>query len=210
MNIFLIASALMCFAFLFMPTSLIMAVVWLCEQKSHRLPSHLSRYEIIVVFGAHVTPHEPSPELAARLNHALYIHRIVQKPIAVSGGFSGLTSEIEVMSNYLLKRGLDSRELRYLTPGNNTISSIESMAKYSDGSQWLAVSSPYHSARLRYLALRHGIHLSPCCPKLTKAKSTYLFKQRLRETLAILKQVFHDAFGRGFLYAQARSYPFRF
>jgi vancomycin permeability regulator SanA len=209
MNMFMLASFFICLILLFLPTSLIMAVVWLCEQSSHRLPAHLSKYEIIVVFGAHVTPHAPSPELAARLNHALYIHRLAQKPIAVSGGFSGSTSEIEIMSNYLLKCGLASEELLYLTPGSNTISSIKSMAKYSHSTQWLAVSSPYHSARLRYLALRHGMHLSACCPKLTKAKSSYLLKQRLRETLAIMKQICHDSIGL-FLHSPATPYHFKF
>jgi vancomycin permeability regulator SanA len=209
MNMLLLGSFFIFFILVFLPTSLIMAVVWLCEQSSHRLPAHLSKYEIIVVFGAHVTPLEPSPELSARLNHALYIHRLTQKPIAVSGGFSGKTSEIEVMSNYLLECGLASEELRCLTPGSSTISSIKSMAKYSNSAQWLAVSSPYHSARLRYLSLRHGIHVSVCCPKLTKAKSAYLFKQRLRETLAIMKQIYHDTIGLC-LYSQARPCHFKF
>ena len=207
MNMFMLLPFFICLILLFLPTSLIMALVWLCEQSSHRLPAHLSKYEIIVVFGAHVTPHEPSPELAARLNHSLYIHRLTQMPIAVSGGFSGSTSEIEVMSKYLLEGGLASEELRYLTPGSSTISSIKSMAKYSHRTHWLAVSSPYHSARLRYLALRHGIHLSACCPKLTKAKSAYLLKQRLRETMAIMKQICHDSI-RLLLHYQAKPYHF--
>ena len=189
MNSFILVIALAILLVVAISTIVILAAVYLYEKNSHQLPSDPSRYDIIVVFGARVTAHGPSPELAARLDYALCLHRIMHKPIAISGGFSGSISEAEVMCNYLLSRGLNANQMNTLTPGISTISTIRSMAKYGRHYRWLAVSSPYHSARLRYLALQHGIHLSPRCPVLAKTSHTYLARQRLRETLAILTQI---------------------
>jgi vancomycin permeability regulator SanA len=170
----------------------IMVAVCLFEKNSKQLPSDPSKYDIIVVFGARVTAHGPSPELAARLDYALYLHRITHKPIAISGGFSGSTSEVEVMYSYLQSCGLNDNQVNTLMPGNSTVSTIMSMAKHGIHYRWLAVSSPYHSARLRYLAFKHGIYLSPCCPALAKTSHLYLARQRLREIFAILMQIAQD------------------
>lgn len=203
----IITAGFICLILLGLFILLIMTTVWMCEKRSYLLPSDLFKYEIIVVLGAHVTANEPCPELASRLNHALCLHRMTQKPIAVSGGFSGFTSETNVMYDYLKALGMDSQYLIHLTPGSSTTSTISSMAKYEHSCRWLAVSSPYHSARLHYLAFRHGLNICVCCPSLAKATSAYLVKQRLRETMAILKQICLDS---SVLSVRSHSNPFRF
>jgi uncharacterized SAM-binding protein YcdF (DUF218 family) len=192
MSTFIIFFALTLLILMSLSIALIIAIVWMHERRSSLLPLDLSQYDKIVVFGAHVSPHQPCPELAARLNHALRLHRITKKPIAVSGGFSGSISETEVMAEYLQACGLESQALSHLTPGNSTISTIRSMARHGHHSYWLVVSSPYHSARISYLSMRHGLRTSVSCPSLSNAKFSYLTKQRLRETLAILKQIYLD------------------
>jgi vancomycin permeability regulator SanA len=173
------------FSFSILYFLLIFAVVCALERCSYGIPTFISTHETIVVFGAFVHSNGPCSELAARLDHAITIHVRRGSSIAVSGGFSGSTSETEVMYDYLVAHGVNHDKLFVLLPGHNTLATFKSIAEHSDDKHWVAVSSPYHSARLFYLAFTHRLALSPSCPVLKKSTHLYLLTQRMRESLAI-------------------------
>lgn len=170
----------------------ILTLVFSLEAYSRNLPSSFSSHQTIVVFGALVFPDAPCTELAARLDHAIMLHAQNGSPVAVSGGFSGSISETEVMYNYLVNNGVNDSKVFCLLPGYNSLATMKSIAHHGFNKQWVAVSSPYHSARLLYLKSRFQLNLSLSCPAMSRLSFLYLFSQRLRESLAISYLVVGD------------------
>jgi len=115
----------------------------------------------LVVFGAETTLTGPSPELSARLSQALRLWRSgVAQMIVVSGGVAGSLDEVADMSTFLVEAGVPVQVIMEGRPGGNTrqtISTIERLGAEHSLSPWIAVSTPFHSRRIRDEARRAGI-----------------------------------------------------
>jgi len=136
-------------------TTLTVSVPPLCTDGEISAGMGLARADVIVVFGAAVGPAGPCRELRARLDHAARLHaRGVAPRIRVSGGFTGRLSEAEAMREYLLGRGVRQEALEADERGTSTRATLAALPA---GTRVVAVSSPYHMARIAAEARRCGL-----------------------------------------------------
>jgi uncharacterized SAM-binding protein YcdF (DUF218 family) len=123
--------------------------------------------DAIVVFGATVDADGPSAELRARLDHAVGLwHAGVAPVVMVSGGIAAGIDEVGAMETYLRDRGIPADRIRPVRPGDNTRTTLRSVAGLGD-LRYVAVSSPYHAHRIGVEARRQGLCLSVSAPPST-------------------------------------------
>jgi uncharacterized SAM-binding protein YcdF (DUF218 family) len=123
--------------------------------------------DALVVFGAAAAASGPSPELRSRLDHALRLWRIGAAPVVmVSGGVTGDIDEVEVMTRYLVGRGVPEDVVIPARPGDNTRASLQALARLGDR-RYVAVSSPYHAFRIRSEARRQHVRVTVSTPPST-------------------------------------------
>ena len=130
----------------------------------HETATASPRADVILVFGAQAFAHGPSAELRARLAHALALWQEGAAPaIAVSGGRDGDIDEVAVMRGWLEEHGVPPAAVREVLPGDTTRATIVAAAD-AGPMRVIAVSSPFHSRRIRGEARRRGVHLVTDCP----------------------------------------------
>jgi uncharacterized SAM-binding protein YcdF (DUF218 family) len=125
--------------------------------------------DAIVVLGAAQYDGRPSPQLAARLDHALDLYqRGLASRIFVTGGKQPLDRFTEAASEarYLQDRGVPSTALLREDQGRTSWESLTAVADHlkRDGlHSVLLVSDPYHSARIKGMAGELGLeaYVSP-------------------------------------------------
>lgn len=143
--------------------------------------------DAIVVLGAAQWDGVPSPVLAARLDHALFLYEEGLAPVIVTTGakqegdrfteaFAGLT--------YLLARGVPETDIVVVVDGTNTFESLSATAVALDanglGDRVLLVSDPYHSLRATEIAREVGLDAAFSPTSLDSS-----FSQLLRETAGV-------------------------
>jgi murein DD-endopeptidase MepM/ murein hydrolase activator NlpD len=153
--------------------------------------SSLCKADAIVVFGAAVWPDGPSPTLRVRVARAAELHRQGLAPIVLcSGGRSNGRSEAQLMRRMLLTQGVSADAVIPDDGGVNTRQALRSVRRFGEG-RWriIAVSSPYHMARIGREARRQGIETQLCPAPRPGPRSWPLLlfdtRQYLRETVAI-------------------------
>ena len=125
--------------------------------------------DAIVVLGAAQYDGRPSPQLAARLDHALDLYQRGLAPrIFLTGGKQPLDRFTEAASEarYLQDRGVPASALLREDQGRTSWESLTAVAdqlKGADLQSVLLVSDPYHSARIKGMATELGLeaYVSP-------------------------------------------------
>jgi len=161
-------------------------LVWRAARRDDARPA-----QAIVVLGTAQYNGEPSPVLAARLDHAVDLWRRRLAPvIVVTGGRQpgDRFTEASASANYLLARGVPDKEVLREVSGTSSWQSLAATASFLHDrsiSQVLLVSDPFHSYRITAIAGELGLvgHASPTrdSPITGFTATQYL----LRETVAV-------------------------
>lgn len=119
--------------------------------------------DAIVVMGAAQYDGRPSPQLAARLDHALDVWESGAAPLVVvtGGNIPGdRFTEAEASAVYLEDRGVPAESILMENAGSNSYESLESVADLLAErglDQVLIVSDPYHALRSQLIAGEVGL-----------------------------------------------------
>jgi vancomycin permeability regulator SanA len=167
----------------------------------------LRKADAIVVFGAAVWPDGPSMTLRVRVARAAELHAQGLAPtILCTGGRSNGRSEARVMRAILLAHGVAGDAVIADDGGINTRQALRSVRRFGDG-LWriIAVSSPYHMARIGSEARRQGIDAQLCPAQRPGQRSWRLLafdvRQYMREAVAV------PAYALGWQLEALRSHP---
>jgi len=125
--------------------------------------------EAIVVLGAAQYDGRPSPQLAARLDHALELYSEGVAPVVmVTGGNQpgDRFTEAEASAEYLVERGVPETAIMREDEGRTTYESLDAAADQlleTGLDDVVLVTDPYHSLRSRLIAEEVGLDadLSP-------------------------------------------------
>jgi len=128
-----------------------------------------TRVQAIVVLGAAQYNGSPSPDLAARLQHALELYREGVAPtIVVTGGREpgDPYTEAEASADWLAARGVPQSVILREVDGRDTWESLDATAAFLHARRIqsvVLVSDPYHEERVKLIAQELGLlpHLSP-------------------------------------------------
>ena len=108
----------------------------------------------------------PSPQLAARLDHALELYNNGVAPVVmVTGGNQpgDRFTEAEASANYLIDRGVPESAIMREDAGHTTFESLDAAAGQlldADRDEVVIVTDPYHSLRSKLIAEQVGLDAS--------------------------------------------------
>ncbi len=125
--------------------------------------------EAIVVFGTAQYDGEPSPVLAARLDHAIELYEQDLAPVVVVTGGNqpgDRFTEAAASANYLLEHGVPDEDVLREVSGTSSWQSLAAVSEFlaeRDIDEVLLVSDPFHSLRITAMADELGLdaHSSP-------------------------------------------------
>jgi len=124
--------------------------------------------DAVVVMGAAQYDGDPSPQLAARLDHTVELWGDdVAETIVVTGGNQpgDRFTEADASAQYLIDRGIPAAAIVRETEGSTTYESMEGVFELVGGSvrSVLIVTDPYHALRSRLIAQEVGFvaYVSP-------------------------------------------------
>jgi uncharacterized SAM-binding protein YcdF (DUF218 family) len=143
--------------------------------------------EAIVVLGAAQYDGRPSPQLAARLDHALELYDEGVAPVVmVTGGNQpgDRFTEAEASADYLVDRGVPQTAIMLEDQGHTTYESLDAAADQlldAGIGDVVLVTDPYHSLRSRLIAGEVGLDaaLSPTPTSVVTGWSS--FRRELQE-----------------------------
>lgn len=121
--------------------------------------------DAIVVMGAAQYVGRPSPVLRARLDHAfdLWKHDTTRRVILTGGrGDGDTTSEAEVGSVYLARRGIPRRSMMLERHGRSSEESLDAVAdlvRDRELKRVILVSDPFHMFRLEVLSWQRDLEV---------------------------------------------------
>lgn len=136
-------------------------LVWRASREDEARPT-----QAIVVLGSAEYDGVPSPDLGARLSHALALwHRKVAPLIVVTGGKrpGDVTTEAAASASWLGDHGVPDAAILQEVTGRNTWQSLHAAAGFllpRGIRQVVLVSDPYHNERITLMARSAG--LTPC------------------------------------------------
>ena len=147
--------------------------------------------EAIVVLGAAQYDGRPSPQLAARLDHAVELYGEGVAPVVmVTGGNQpgDRFTEAEASANYLVDRGVPESAIMREDAGRTTYESLSAAADQllaADRDDVVLVTDPYHSLRSRLIAEEVGLDasLSPTPTSVVTGWSS--FRRELEEAAGV-------------------------
>ncbi len=122
--------------------------------------------EAIVVLGAAQYDGRPSPQLAARLDHALDLWNDGIAPVVVVTGGNqpgDRFTEAEASANYLVDHGVPDTAIMREDQGSTTYESLDAAAQQLSAAgldEVVLVTDPYHSLRSRLIAEEVGLDAS--------------------------------------------------
>lgn len=132
--------------------------VWSTGRRDEARP-----VDALVVLGAAQYDGRPSPQLAARLDHAVELWAAGVAPVVVVTGGNqpgDRFTEAEASAAYLIERGVPAEAIVSEGEGRSSWESLEGVAELLDplGAQSvLLVSDPFHSLRIRLTAEELGL-----------------------------------------------------
>ena len=143
--------------------------VTLYQVHSTGLGDQARQVDAIVVMGAAQYDGRPSPQLAARLDHAadLWSVGLAQVMVVTGGNQPGdRFTEAEASANYLIERGVPAEKILQESRGHSSYASLDGVAAllHQRGLfRVLLVSDPFHSLRSRLIAQELGLvaYVSP-------------------------------------------------
>jgi uncharacterized SAM-binding protein YcdF (DUF218 family) len=155
--------------------------------------------QVMVILGANLWDHEPSPVLEARLDTALeYLQEHPNMPVVVTGGMGDdePISEASCMAFYLETRGIDEERIIQEDKAANTMQNLKFTKELLEKQGYatdnlLVVSSSFHLARAKMLAKRNDLTISTLSAPVPGgiAYHTYFC---LREGAALVKSWIFD------------------
>jgi uncharacterized SAM-binding protein YcdF (DUF218 family) len=153
------------FAFL----ALVYYAVTLYQVHSTGLSDQVRPVDAIVVMGAAQYDGRPSPQLAARLDHAadLWAAGLAEVLVVTGGNQPGdRFTEAEASANYLIDRGVPAEAILQEDSSHSTYASLDAVSTmlHQRGLfSVLLVSDPFHSLRTRLTAQELGLvaYVSP-------------------------------------------------
>jgi vancomycin permeability regulator SanA len=117
--------------------------------------------ETALILGARTYAGGPSPELQARLQHALAIMESRGiSTVIVSGGIDHDLDEVDSMRSWLEAHGIEPSSIIEARPGGTTretMRAVAAVASTRELGRIIAVSTRYHARRIRDEARRHGL-----------------------------------------------------
>ena len=147
--------------------------------------------QAIVVFGTAQYDGEPSPVLAARLDHAIGLYRRDLAPVIVVTGGSqpgDRFTEAAASADYLLARGIPDEDILREVSSTSSWQSLAAVTEFlseRDITEVLLVSDPFHSLRISSMADELGLdgHASPTRTSPISGMSE--LRYMARETVAV-------------------------
>jgi uncharacterized SAM-binding protein YcdF (DUF218 family) len=154
---------------LFLLLSIVYYGVTVYQVHSTGLSDQVRPVDAIVVMGAAQYDGRPSPQLAARLDHAadLWDQGLAEVLVVTGGNQPGdRFTEAEASANYLIERGVPAEAILQEDASHSTYASLETVSAmlHQRGLfRVLLVSDPFHSLRTRLTAQELGLvaYVSP-------------------------------------------------
>ena len=147
--------------------------------------------QAIVVMGAAQYDGTPSPDLAARLNHAYDLwHRGYSPLLVVIGGRQpgDVFTEAQAAQGYLESKGVGDADVVAVGEGNNSWQSLSAAATVLTGRgdrRVILVSDPFHDDRIRSMASKLGLDALVSPTRTSPIKGTSTWPYYAKETLAV-------------------------
>ena len=147
--------------------------------------------QAIVVLGAAQYNGRPSPDLAARLDHALTLWQHGYAPlVALTGGREpgDRFTEAEAGRTYLVSKGIPADHLLTDDTGSDSWQSLVSVAHQLEllgDVKVILVSDPFHDARISAMASELGLHGVVSPTRTSPIKGTATVPYFAKETLAM-------------------------
>jgi uncharacterized SAM-binding protein YcdF (DUF218 family) len=148
--------------------------------------------DVIVVLGAAQYDGEPSPQLAARLDHVaeLWPRELAPVVVTTGGGRPGdRFTEAQASASYLAERGVPESAILLENAGSTTFESMENVAAELEQrglDRVLIVTDPYHALRSRLIAEEAGLeaYVSPTTTSVVTGGTA--LKRELREAGGVM------------------------
>lgn len=147
--------------------------------------------DAIVVMGAAQYDGRPSPQLAARLDHAITLWNDERAPkIAVTGGKQegDRFTEAEASRNYLVEAGVPAAAIVQEDEGTATWDSIEAISEVlsrAGAQSVIVVTDPYHEQRSVLSFRQMGLQASSSATDSSPLSGQTLIERTLREAVGI-------------------------
>jgi uncharacterized SAM-binding protein YcdF (DUF218 family) len=162
------------------------AQVWATGRRDQARP-----VDAIVVMGAAQYDGTPSPQLAARLDHAADLWERGLAPIVVvtGGRLPGdRFTEAEASAAYLVERGVPAGAIVQEQEGHSSWESLENVADLLTGAgveRVLLVSDPFHSLRIRLTAEELGFEAYTSPTRSSPVSGTSARSREAKEALGV-------------------------
>ena len=148
--------------------------------------------DAIVVLGAAQYDGEPSPQLAARLDHVaeLWPRELAPVVVTTGGGRPGdRFTEAQASASYLAERGVPESAILLENDGSTTFESMKNVAAELEQrglDRVLIVTDPYHALRSRLIAEEAGLeaYVSPTTTSVVTGGTA--LKRELREAGGVM------------------------
>lgn len=146
--------------------------------------------DAIIVMGAAQYNGSPSPDLVARLSHALALWRAgVATIVVVTGGRESGDpfTEAGVSATWLERRGVPRHDILAEKVGRDSYESIAAAVRALGRSRRIVVmvSDPFHEDRIVSMAQRLGLHAYPSPTRTSPIRGLAVLPYYARETFAV-------------------------
>ena len=147
--------------------------------------------QAIVVMGAAQYDGTPSPDLAARLDHAYDLwHRGYSPLVVVLGGRQpgDVFTEAQAAQGYLESKGVKDSDVVAVGQGNDSWQSLSAASTVlgdRGAHRVILVSDPFHSDRIRSMALHLGLDPLVSPTRTSPIRGTSEWPYYVKETLAV-------------------------
>ncbi|NCY09366.1 MAG: YdcF family protein [Actinobacteria bacterium] len=148
-----------------------------------------ARVDAVIVLGAAQYDGRPSPQFAARLDHALLLwQRGLVKTVVVTGGkqVGDRFTEAESGREYLAERGMPAAVIQVEPRGTSTFSSLETVAQQLANRRVVVVSDPYHVLRARLVASELGLDADVSATRTSVIRGVDALRRNMREALGVM------------------------
>ena len=162
--------------------------VWLTGRDDSFVRSS-ARVDAVIVLGAAQYDGRPSPQFAARLDHALLLwQRGLVKTVVVTGGkqVGDRFTEAESGREYLAERGMPAAVIQVEPRGTSTFSSLETVAQQLANRRVVVVSDPYHVLRARLVASELGLDADVSATRTSVIRGVDALRRNMREALGVM------------------------
>jgi uncharacterized SAM-binding protein YcdF (DUF218 family) len=146
--------------------------------------------DAIVVMGAAQYDGRPSPQLAARLDHAIELWNEGFAPLIITTGSKqpgDRFTEAEAERNYLVDRGVPATSIIQVGGTNSyeTLRDVKDAVRQRGGESVLLVTDPYHSLRCRMISQELGLTAYVSPTRTSPVRGTGAFLREMREAAGV-------------------------